>query len=88
MSALRARMRPGHRPIVIDGHYVVPEYPTYWEVPAQAAASIQTHVDAGEIEYEKELSRSAGGQFAVPGLQTVQRAPDPSAAAKFSRKGR
>ncbi len=87
----RARMKPGVRPIVLPGAIMVPEHPSYWDVPANASASIALLVEDGQVEYEPAFSRSEGGQFAVPALQPVvpsaPRAPAPSGASKpFARK--
>lgn len=86
MSVLRARMKSGHRAVILNGYWQVPDHPAYWAVPAQAADAIEALVGAGQIEYEPALTRAGDGTFAAPGLQTVQRAPEPAAAAKFSRK--
>ncbi len=76
-------MKEGRRPIVLGGATLVPEHPTYWPVPAADAAAVEQLVSDGRVEYEPEFARGAAGQFAVPGLQAVERAPNPG---KFSRK--
>jgi hypothetical protein len=87
VSVLRARMKPGVRPIIINGIYQVPEYPTYWEVPAIASTSIALYVADGQIEYEDAgPQRTPQGTFSAPGLEPVQRPVSPAASQKFSRK--
>lgn len=76
-------MKQGCRPVVLGGVQLVPEHPTYWLVPASDAAAVEQLVEDGRAEYEPEFARGAAGQFAVPGLQAVERAPNPG---KFSRK--
>ena len=79
-------MKSGHRPIIINGVYMVPEHPTYWEVPAVASAAVEQFVAAGTVEYEQAFARTAAGTFAAPGLEVVQRQDPPNAADKFARK--
>ncbi len=76
-------MKSGFRPVVLGGCTLVPEHPAYWAVPACESAAIQQLVDAGRVEYEPEFARGAAGQFAVPGLQVVERE---ASGGKFSRK--
>lgn len=88
MSVLRARMKPGCRPIIMGGVHVVPEHPTYWVVPADYAAGVEVFVKEGTVEYEPALQRAPNGTFAAPGLAPAQRQEPKAAAAKFQRKGR
>lgn len=88
--ARRARMKAGHRPIIIDCAFVS-EHPTYWHVPESASAAVELLVEAGQIEYEPTFARGAGGQFAPApelALQVVAEPAAPAAppAAAFSRK--
>jgi hypothetical protein len=49
---MRARMKPGHSPIVLGGCTVVPGYPEYWDVPEVYSDAILNLVEAGVCEYE------------------------------------
>jgi hypothetical protein len=68
MPALRARMKAGCRPIIIDCAFV-PEHPTYWHVPESASAAVELLVEAGDVEYEPSLARSQNGFFTGPAVQ-------------------
>ncbi len=81
---MRARMKPGCRPVIIDCA-LVPEYPTYWPVVDSASAAVELLVQDGQVEYEANVSRSSAGTFAVATLQPV--APATAAPAPFARKG-
>lgn len=72
---MRARMRPGHSPIILEGLRFAPEYPTYFEVPAGDAAAVAAMVEEGRLEYAQERERGPAGTFVVPGLQQVEVAP-------------
>lgn len=88
----RARMRPGHRPVILGGCVLAPEHPTYWQVAAEDSAAIEGLVAAGLVEYEPVIAaRAPGGRFAVAGtelaLETVRVAPPPAGNAnKFQRR--
>jgi hypothetical protein len=69
---VRARMKPGHRPIVLDC-MLVPEHPTYWTVPESLADGVALLVADGMVEYEPAFAR--GGAVPVPQLQQVLAAP-------------
>ncbi len=86
MNALRARMKPGVRSIIIDCA-IVPEYPKYWCVPASASAAVEMLVQDGQIEYEPAYVRAP---MVEPALQTVDVAASrPVMPAKaFKRTGR
>ncbi len=73
----RARMKVGCRPVYLGARAgVAPEYPTYWNVPADASAAIELLVADGQVEYEPNYARGAGGAFAAqPALQEVAVAP-------------
>ncbi len=60
---MRARMKPGVRPIVLGGIHLAPAYPTYFEVPSEDASAIEMLHAAGEVEYEPNLDSK--GRFAV-----------------------
>ncbi len=67
----RARMKPGVRSIIVDCAFV-PAHPTYWTVPESASAAVELLVADGQVEYEPNYARGAGGAFAVqPQLQAV-----------------
>ena len=83
---MRARMKPGVRPIVLGGSVLVPEYPMYWEVPASESAAVENLVTDGQAEFEQEIARGAGGMFASPALQVATAAPAPAPSSKFARK--
>lgn len=90
MPAQRARMKAGHRPIIIECMFV-PEYPAYWHVPESASAGVALLVADGQVEYEPSYTRGAHGAFAPePALQVVSTSPArPAPPAKaFQRKGR
>lgn len=78
----RARMKPGVRPIVVGGCQLVPEFPTYWDVPADDAAGVALLVEDGQVEYEPVFARGANGGDFAPALQTVQVAARPPARGK------
>lgn len=88
----RARMRNGHRPVILGGIAFAPEHPTYWTVSQDDAAAIEGLVAAGQCEYEPVIAaRAPGGRFAVAGteiaLETVRVAPPPAGNAnKFARR--
>lgn len=83
---LRARMKSGVRPVVLGGVVLVPEYPTYWEVPADTADGVAQLVAEGQIEYAPEFARNSAP--AEPALQVVEVAPAPARADSrpFARK--
>lgn len=70
-------MKQGHRPIVLGGVVLVPEHPTWWEVPEKDREAIDHLVETRQVEYEQHLERAANGHFAPPELQleTVRRGP-------------
>jgi hypothetical protein len=87
MSALRARMKNGHRPIVLaGGTWLVPDHPTYWAVPAAESDAVDQLVAVGQVEYAPEFARA--GDVVVPQLQVVELAPAPARgdARPFARK--
>lgn len=59
----KARMKSGHKPIIIGGAWQVPAHPEYWEVPDSASAAVQHLVDMGQIEYAPH-SEKRNGRFA------------------------
>jgi hypothetical protein len=83
---MRARMKPGVRPIVLPGCILVPEYPTYWNVPDNASAAVELLAKDGQLEYEPSFARGAGGTFA-PALALTPVTPDADAPKPFGRKG-
>ena len=86
MKQQRARMKAGHRPIVVEC-MLVPEYPTYWHVPESVSAAVELLVADGLIEYEPAFSRGAGGTFAPElALQQVAVAPAAGGPKPFARK--
>jgi hypothetical protein len=84
---LRARLKPGVRTVILGGISLAPEYPTYWNVPADDSAAVELLVESGQAEYEPEFARAPGGEFTSPALQQVQVAqrPAPQGKNKFSR---
>lgn len=85
MSARRARMKAGHRPIIVECA-IVPEHPTYWHVPESASAAVALLVEAGQVEYEPAFARTDGGQFAVQAA-VAPVAPAGGGTRPFARKG-
>jgi hypothetical protein len=83
---MRARMKPGVRPIVLRGYILVPEYPTYWAVPEDASASVELLVNDGQVEFEPSFARGVGGTFA-PALALDPVTPDADTPKPFGRKG-
>jgi hypothetical protein len=85
MSTLRARMKNGHRPVVLaGGTWLVPEHPAYWAVPVAERDAIDQLVEAGQIEYAPDFART--GDVAVPQVQVVEVAPARGDARPFARK--
>lgn len=64
-------MKPGVRPIVVDGVHLVPEYPTYWTVPETCAGAIELMVRGGQVEYEPTFAASDGKLVEQLGVQTT-----------------
>jgi hypothetical protein len=64
---------------------LVPEHPAYWAVPEDASAAVELLVADGQVEYEHNLSRAAGGLFSGPAVQVVAAEAAP-AARPFQRK--
>ena len=66
----RARMRKGCTPLVIQGGCVqVPEYPEFWVIPPEDAASVALAAKDGLVEYER--GRQPNGLFTGPAVQTA-----------------
>jgi hypothetical protein len=75
-------MKPGVRPLVLDGCTMVPEYPAYWAVPTSFGGAIDLLVRDGQVEYEPEFKPSAAGVLTEQlGVQTVAVSSKP-----FARK--
>lgn len=84
MKTRRARMKPGVRPIVLEC-MLVPEHPTYWNVPESSSEGVALLVADGQVEYEPVFSRGEAGTFSVEAaLQPVAQAP--AGAKPLSRK--
>lgn len=72
---MRARMKQGQSPPYLGARAGrAPEYPHYWEIPADSEAGVALLVKGGLAEYETEVARGAAGRF-VPAPAPAPEAP-------------
>jgi hypothetical protein len=64
-------MRAGVAPVILEGHWMVPAHPEWFEVPTSSEAGVLLLIAGGEMEKCPEPARGPGGTFTSPAAQAA-----------------